>query len=242
MDYKDDMLKKRIETGIADLDEMLNGGIPRGSVVTVIGGFGTGKSTLAMKFIHTGLVSGEKCLYFSIDQKEDEIIRTADLFGWDLVPYLERGTLKIMRLSPTIIKTTIAKIESELLELIRTFAPERLVIDPITLYEMIFENEGERRSQLFSLVEIIRECGTTSILVSESGKDSPYVSRFGLIEYIADGVITLRAIRGSDMKSVARLIEVSKMRLTEHSDAIIPYKITKNGIVVHMGAQLFGEF
>lgn len=233
---------ERVETGIVDLDEMLNGGIPQGCVTTVIGGFGTGKSTLAMKFVHSGLVKGEKCLYISIEQKEEDIIKTAALFGWDFAPYIERGALKLMRLSPTIIKTTVAKIESELPELLKTFAPKRMVIDPITLYEMIFDNEGERRNQLFTLVEMIRDSGTTSIMVSESSKESPYLSRFGLIEYVADGVITLRNIRGADMKSFARLIEVSKMRMTEHSDAIKPYKITKGGIVVHMGAQVFGEF
>ncbi len=232
---------ERIETGIADLDEMLNGGIPQGCVTTIIGGFGTGKSTLALKFIHSGLVKGERCLYISIDQKE-ELIKSSALFGWDFEPYIKSCAFKLMRLSPTTIKTTVAKIESELPELIKTFAPKRLVIDPITLYEMIFENEGERREQLFKLVEMIRDSGTTSLIVSESSKESPYLSRFGLIEYIADGVITLRNIRGTDMKSVARMIEISKMRMTEHSDAIKPYKITKDGIVVHMGAQLFGEF
>lgn len=233
---------ERVETGIKDLDEMLNGGIPQGSVTTVIGGFGTGKSIFSMKFIHSGLVKGEKCIYLSIEQKEDEIIKTSALFGWDFTPYVERGTLKLIRLSPGMIKTTVARIESELPELLKAFAPKRLVIDPITLYEMIFDHEGERRNQLFTLVEIIKESGTTSVMVSESSRESPYQSRFGLIEYIADGVITLRNIRGTDMKSVMRLIEVSKMRLTEHSDAIKPYKITKNGIVVHLGAQLFGEF
>jgi len=233
---------ERVETGIIDLDEMLKGGIPKGSVTAVIGGFGTGKSPLALKFVYTGLVKGEKCLYISIEQKEEDLIKSSALFGWDLKPYIEGGALKLMRLSPSILKTTMAKIESELPGIIRTFAPKRLVVDPITLYEMIFENEGERRKQLFNLVEIIRDSGTTSVMVSESSKESPYSSRFGLVEYIADGVITLRYLRGTNMTSVNRLIEVSKMRMTEHSDAIKPYTITKNGIVVHMGAQVFGEF
>ncbi|NJD51659.1 MAG: KaiC domain-containing protein [Candidatus Methanoperedens sp.] len=233
---------ERVKTGIEDLDEMLSGGIPQGCVTTIIGGFGTGKSTLALKFVHSGLVKGEKCLYISIEQKEEDLIKSSALFGWDFKPYIEHGTFKIIRLSPTFLKTTIAKIESELPELIKTFAPKRLVVDPITLYEMIFDNEGERREQLFKLIEMIKDSGTTSIIVSESGKESPYVSRFGLIEYIADGVITLRYLRGTEMKSVARVIEISKMRMTEHSDAIKPYEITKDGIVVHIGAEIFGEF
>ncbi|KPQ44137.1 MAG: resolvase/recombinase [Candidatus Methanoperedens nitroreducens] len=145
---------ERVKTGIEDLDEMLNGGIPQGCVTTIMGGYGTGKSTLALKFIHSGLVKGEKCLYISIDQKEVELINSSALFGWDFKPHIKNGTFRIIRLSPTFLKTTIAKIESELPELIKTFAPKRLVVDPITLYEMIFDNEGERREQLFKLIEI----------------------------------------------------------------------------------------
>jgi len=182
-------------------------------------------------------------LYFPIrEQKEEELIRCSSLFGWDLMPYIEHGALKLIRLNPSGLKTAVTKIESELPGIIKEFAPKRLVIDPITLYEMIFDNEGERRKQLFNIVEIIKESGTTSMIISESSRESAYQSRFGLIEYIADGVITLRNLRGRDMKSVIRLIEISKMRMTEHSDAIKPYKITKDGIVVHMGAQIFGEF
>jgi len=233
---------ERVEIGIKDLDEMLCGGIPKGCVTAIIGGFGTGKSTLALKFIHSGLAKGEKCIYISIEQKEEELIKCSALFGWDLRSHIESGALKLIRLNPSGLKTMVTKIESELPQIIKEFAPKRLVIDPITLYEMIFDNEGERRKQLFNLVEIVKDSGTTSMIVSESGRESAYQSRFGLIEYISDGVITLRNLRGSDMKSIVRLIEVSKMRMTEHSDAIKPYKITKDGIVVHMGAQVFGEF
>ncbi len=233
---------ERLETGIMGLDEMLNDGIPKGCVTAVIGGFGTGKSILAMKFIQSGLSKGEKCLYISMEQSEKAILKAAALFGWDFKSHITGENLKLLRLSPSIIRTTITKIQSELPGLIKNFAPKRLVIDPITLYEVIFDNEGERRDHLFTLIEMIRESETTSLIVTEASDNSPYHSRFGLIEYIADGVISLRNIRGNDLKSFSRLIEVSKMRMTDHSNEIKPYMITKDGIVVHMGAQLFSEF
>ncbi|MFZ3168405.1 MAG: ATPase domain-containing protein [Candidatus Methanoperedens sp.] len=76
-------------------------------------------------------------------------------------------------------------------------------------------------------------------MTSETNNINPYNSKYGVIEYIADGVILLRQVRQNDLQSVATVIEVSKMRRIEHSKDIKPYSITKNGIVVHSEAEVF---
>ncbi|HIH43647.1 MAG TPA: KaiC domain-containing protein [Candidatus Methanoperedenaceae archaeon] len=228
-----------LETGIEGLDVLLGGGIPENHVVAVIGAFGTGKSTIGLQFIHTGLEKGEKCIYICMEETEENVIRTAESFGWDLQPHIESGGLVLIRLSALNIKATITRVESDLPELLKSFGPSRIVIDSITMYEMIHDSDTERRDHLLHLVQVIKDCGATSLLTSETARGDPYHSKFGLVEYVTDGVISLRYLRYPDLSATTNLIEVSKMRRHEHSHEIKPYSITKRGIVVHSNSEVF---
>lgn len=76
-------------------------------------------------------------------------------------------------------------------------------------------------------------------MTSETNNGNPFNSKFGLIEYIADGVIILRQVRQAELQAVITVVEVSKMRRIDHSKDIKPYAISKNGIVVHIEAEFF---
>jgi KaiC domain protein len=228
-----------LNTGITGLDEMLGGGIPKEHIVAVLGSPGTGKSTFGLQFIYAGLQKGESCMYLSLEESEENIVKTASIFGWDLKPYITNRKLALIRLSAMNIKVTINRVENDLPRLFDSLGVKRLVIDPVTLYEMMYESESERREHLFNFAEKIREHGVTVVMTSESNSNNSYYSKFGLIEYIADGVIILRQVRLSDLRAVNTVIEVSKMRRIDHSRDIKPYIISKNGIVVHSEAEVF---
>ncbi len=230
---------EREEIGIAGLDEMLNGGIPAHHIIALIGSAGTGKSTLALQYIYTGLKKGQGCIYICIEETEDNIIETASLFGWDLRPYLASKQLAILQLSATDIKISLERIECDLPELIKSINSKRFVIDSVTLFEILFEKPGERRQHLFDLCRIIKQSGATTILTSEISGDNPYQSKFGLVEYIADGVISLRYIRSETAHETSLAIQVIKMRHTMHSRAIKPYRITEKGINVYTESEVF---
>ncbi len=229
----------RINTGIPGLDEMLGGGVPENNIVTVIGGFGNGKTTFALQYLCTGLKQGEQCVYISLEESESAILDTARLYGWELAPFIEQRKLALLHLNAGDVKTSVIRIESELPSQLKAFGTKRLVIDSITLFEMLFDDVSDRRNRLFDLSRIIKGTGITAMLTSEASHENPYQSRFGLVEYIADGVISLRYIRPKDMKEVTLAIEVTKMRRTRHSRAIKPYSITDKGIVVHTESEVF---
>ena len=128
-----------LNIGIPGLDEMLGGGIPKGHTVAVLGSPGTGKSTFALQFIYTGLQNNENCAYLSLEESEENLLKTAMIFGWDLKPYISNKKLTLVNLNTLNFKAAINSFESELPKLLRTSNIERLAIDPITLYEMIYE-------------------------------------------------------------------------------------------------------
>jgi KaiC domain protein len=228
-----------MNTGVTGLDEMLEGGIPAGHIIAFIGSPGTGKSTFGLQFIYAGLKKGENCIYLSLEESEENIIKTASMFGWNLKPYITKQKLVLIRLSAMNIKVSVNRVENDLPKLFKSFGVKRLVIDPITLFEMMYDIESERREHLFDLAEKLREHGVTVYLSSETNNNNSYSSKYGLLEYIADGVIMLRQIRHADLRAVTTVVEISKMRRVNHSRDIKPYVISKSGIVVHSEAEIF---
>jgi len=228
-----------IKIGIDGLDEMLLGGIPDGHTVAIMGSPGTGKSTFVLQFIYTGLQNNENCVYISLEESEANLIKTALIYGWDLRPYIESKKLTLVNLNTMNFKAMITRFESDLPKLLTSFNIKRIAIDPITLYEMLFDTESERRDHLFNFAQVIKETGITAVMTSEISQDNPYYSKYGLIEYITDGVIVLRQVRHADLGAVTTFIEVLKMRHIDHSKEIKPYSITNGGIVVHSGSGVF---
>jgi len=229
---------QRLSTGIEGLDEMLGGGIPKRHIVCVLGAYGTGKTTFALQFTHAGLVNNEKCIFISFESGERELVLSGKNYGLDLEKYL-RESFMVVKLSPTSFKASIERIESELPALITAFGAQRLVVDSITLFEMLFDDDAARRSALFRFCATLKELGVTAVLTAEADKDNPMVSKYGLVEYAVDGVILLRYIRSDAMTPTTLAIEIVKMRNTWHSREIKPYDITSEGIKVHTGTEVF---
>jgi KaiC domain protein len=228
-----------IKIGISGLDEMLCGGIPEGHTVAILGSPGTGKSTFVLQFIYTGLQNNENCVYLSLEESEENLIKTALIYGWNLKPYIENKKLTLVNLNTLNFKAMINRFESDLPKLLKSMNIKRLAIDPITLYEMIYDKESDRRDHLFNFAQVIKQTGITAVMTSEISQENPYYSKYGLIEYITDGVIILRQVRHADLGAVTTFIEVLKMRHIEHSKEIKPYSITNGGIVVHSGSGVF---
>jgi KaiC domain protein len=230
---------KLLSTGILGLDELLNGGVPERHMITVIGGMGTGKTTIALQFLMHGLRNGEKAVYMSLEEQESEIKESARSFGWDIQKYIDNGSLALIRLDPNDVKTTLTRIKNEMPGLIRKFGAARLVVDSITLFEMMFADESERRLNLFEIFSLLKGTGVTALITSEASRDGAYASRYGLVEYVSDGVIVLRYVRPDELRDVKLAIEVVKMRRHKHSRSIKPYDITDDGFMVHSESEVF---
>jgi circadian clock protein KaiC len=225
-------------TGIDGLDEMLGGGVPRGHIITVMGSFGTGKTTFGMQFLMQGLINGEKGIFISLEENIDSITANAAAFGWDLRPYLKDKKLAIVKLEPADAKATVTRIRSELHEFIKKFNASRVVIDSISLLNMLFADDAERRARLFGLCQQLKTTEATCVFTAEVKDDNPRSSRDGLVEYVSDGVIGLR-FNERENGDVQLVIQIIKMRRLPHPRSIKPYSITDQGLEVHGDMEVF---
>jgi len=233
------MTDDRITTGISGLDEMMGGGIPAGQIIALMGSCGTGKTTLSLQYIWTGLQKGEKCVFISLEEDEDAITKNAATYGWDLRPHLDSHQLTLVKLEPSDAKSTINRINSELPSFIKNNQVKRVIFDSVSLLSMLFDNDSDRRSGLFDLCKHIKDSGATALLTAEVSSENPNVSRDGLVEYVADGVILLRYNETQDGSDIQLSVRIVKMRRANHSRRIKPYNITNNGIEVHSKAEVF---
>ena len=228
-----------VSTGVEGLDEMLGGGIPRGHVVSLLGSFGTGKTTFALQFILQGVINGEKGIFITLEEDVESILKTAEGYGWDLRSHVDNKTAALIKLEPADAKATATRVKSELPAFIKQFEAQRIAVDSISLLNMMFPDEVERRTRLFGLCDQIRKTGATALMTAEVKDDNPRSSRDGLVEYVSDGVISLRLVERTNGE-VQPAVQVVKMRRLAHSRHIKPYSLTEVGAVVHTEAEVFG--
>jgi len=232
------MSQERINVGIAGLDDMLGGGLIPKSICAIIGTYGTGKTTFSLEFVWDGLKKGEHVIYISLEEREERIVAYMKMKGWDVSPYLNKA-LYVIKLDPTDFNLANNRIKNELPTLIGEVNASRVIIDPISLFEDLFQTDAERRQEMFRFIEGLRDKSCTIMMTSETDKDNPFSSRHSLIEYLADTVILLRYIRPSDLTDVHLALEVVKMRMSSHSREIKPYEIMQDQVMVYSEANVF---
>lgn len=224
--------------GILGLDDMLGGGLIPGSICAIIGTYGTGKTTFSLEFVWDGLKKGEHIIYISLEEREDRILTYMKQKGWDISPFLNKS-LFVLKLDPTDFNVANNRIKNELPKLIEEVKASRVVIDPISLFEDLFNNDSERRQEMYRFMEGLRDRDCTIMLTSETHRDNVFSSRHGLIEYLSDTVILLRYVRPSDLTDVHLALEVVKMRMSAHSREIKPYEIEQDQVMVYSEANVF---
>lgn len=217
---------ERISSGVKGLDKLLNGGLVKGSTILVSGTAGAGKTIFSSQYLWEGLNQGENCMFITFEELPKDIRKEALLFGWDFAKYEDKGKMFIEQKDPFREKG------EELFwfrdEIARNEI-ERVVLDSTSVLSLYYKDRYEIRRNLFKVIKTLKETGATSLLTTETKEDQK-VSRFGVEEYVVDGVISLYFM-GVGEKGY-RALQVRKMRKIDHSMETHSFKITDKGIKV----------
>jgi len=153
--------------------------------------------------------------------------------------YAETGQLAVVDIDPVEMANSLTSIRSELPRLIEEFGATRLVLDSVSLLEMMYDDRAKRRNEIYDFTRSLKNAGVTTMLTSEASEDTPYASRHGIVEYLTDAVFILQYVRPSDFRETRLAIEIQKIRDANHSRETKPYEITEDGISVFQGANIF---
>jgi len=228
----------RIDLGIDGLDQMIQGGVPERHLVVTIGSAGTGKTTFGLQFLYHGLQQGENAVFITLEQSREAIAATAEERGWEFERYEDEGQLAIVDLDPVEMANSLDNIRGELPALIEEFGADRLVLDSVSLLEMMYDDQAKRRTEVFDFTRSLKNVGVTTMLTSEASEDNPYASRHGIIEYLTDAVFILQYVR-TETRETRLAVEIQKIRNANHSRETKPYEITMDGISVYQQANIF---
>jgi len=229
----------RIKLGIEGLDSMIQGGVPERSLMVVMGSAGTGKTTFGLQFLNEALESDENAVFVTLEETRQRILSTADEKGWEFERYVEEDRLAVIDLDPIEMANSLTSIRNDLPVLIEEFGATRLVLDSVSLLEMMYDDQASRRSEIYDFTRSLKEAGVTTMLTSEASDDNPFVSRYGIIEYLVDAVLVLRYVRPEDFRETRLAVEIQKIRDANHSRETKPYEITNSGISVYRQANIF---
>ncbi len=219
----------RIPSGIKGFDKLIEGGIEKDSINLVVGDSGSGKSIFSMQFLVEGLKRGEKCLFVTFEEKKKEVYEDMARFGWDLEKYEKEGKFFFLEYNPEKVKMMIEEGGGEIESLVLKQKISRLVIDSITSFSLLFEDELEKREAALTLFDLIKRWGITTILTLQ---ENPIERKSGSspIEFEADSIILLYFIKKGNKRE--RFIEIYKMRGTDHSTETHKMEITEKGIEI----------
>lgn len=224
----------RIKSGIPGLDKLLHGGIPKGQLLLLTGTAGTGKTIFGMQFAHAGAAKlNENAVYLSFEEPADALKANVAAFGWDLEALERAGKLTFIRYDPYRIEDAFDILEST----IRETQAQRVVVDSISALGLYIRDKAELRKAIFDLSLTLRKLGVTPLLISEIVAGTKGLSRYGVEEFVADGVIVLYYERLH--ATFSRGLQVWKLRGSPHDPTIRPYEITDAGFSVHTDHEAF---
>ncbi|MBN2202795.1 MAG: hypothetical protein JW700_01220 [Candidatus Aenigmarchaeota archaeon] len=216
----------RMPSGIPGLDGLMEGGFFKGSTTLVSGAAGTGKTIFCSQFIWEGLQKGESCMFITLEERPKDIMDDVKRFGWDFQPFIDDKKLFLVYQDPF----QMTDVTSPLLDEIKQKNVQRVAIDSTAIFGMYYQEPFEIRKQLFKLLNGLKDIGVTSVITSELPEEATQLAKFGVEEFVVDGVIILRyvGIGGEEFVN----LQVRKMRRTNHANAWFPMKISNKGIEV----------
>jgi len=222
-------------TGISGLDEITNGGLPRGRPTLVCGGAGCGKTLLAMEFLVRGAVEhNEPGVFVSFEETPDELVENARSLGFDLARLRARRRLLLdyVHLERSeLTETGEYDLEGLFIRLghaIDSIRAKRVVLDTI---ELLFAGLSDRftvRAELARLFRWLKTKRVTAIVTGERAADQ--LTRQGLEEFVSDCVILLDQ-RVLEQSSTRRL-RIVKYRGSAHGGNEMPFLIDDHGLSV----------
>jgi circadian clock protein KaiC len=228
-DHSEKPTMEKLASGIPALDELLGGGIERGTSTLIVGAAGTGKSSLAAQFAAAAAERGESAALFIFDESATTLLTRSAGLGIELPKHVEAGRVTVQQVDPAELSP------GEFAHAIRRAAEEQhasvVVIDSLNGYLHAMPEEHFLVMQLHEMLNFLGRANVASVLVSaHQGLVGSAMTAPVDATYLADAVVLLRYFESRG--EVRQAISVMKKRGSAHERTIREFRLEGGGIRV----------
>lgn len=222
-----------VRTGIPEFDVILREGLPRNRLHLIEGAPGSGKTTIALRFLIEGREQGERCLYITLSETKEELTTSAAAHGWSL------DGIDIFELIPAEAalesqQTVLYAAEAEFGETMRTITgridetkPDRVVIDSLADLRLLAQDPLPYRRQLLALKRYLQGRDVTTLVLDDLTTEAGSADLHSLVH----GVISLEQIE-RDYGAARRRIRIAKMRGTNYQSGWHDFALVTGEVLV----------
>lgn len=215
-------------SGISELDQLLGGGLDRGTNTLLMGPSGSGKSSLALQFVTAALGRGERALFVTFDETKSILHKRASGMGWHLEGPIASGHLILEQVDPA--ELSPGELTGMVRRRVEADDVRIVVLDSLSGYQNAIPAEQFMLLLMHEMLTYLNHRGVVTILtLAQHGLVGPMQSSVDLT-YLSDSVLLLRFFEAAG--KIRRAISVLKKRTGRHEDEIREYRLDNRGIKV----------
>lgn len=234
---------ERVHTGIPGMDHILEGGFPKGARVLMAGGAGCGKTICCGQYLYNGAKRyGEPGVYVTTEEPPSEFMANMLRFGWDFHKLVQDKKIGVVDAVYQRVESEVTEQESlqsilynlrsklsEVKVLVEQLGATRLVVDSLPGFGFRVTDLNTLREIFLEVGLLLKDVGATTLMTTEVVEGSGLISRYGIEEFLATGVIVLSLVKQT---SPLRKMFVRKMRGTSHSLNDFAFTIGRDGVEI----------
>lgn len=219
-----------ISSGVPEMDELLHGGIERGTVTVISGPTGVGKTTTGSQFMKEASGRGERSAIYMFEESEKTFFKRCRSVNIPVDVMADRDILSIKEIDA--LDLSAAEFAQGVREDVEEGGVDIVMIDGIAGYRMVIEGEQtELLTELQRLCRYLKNMGVTVILIEETANViGEFEATTSNISYLADNIVFLRHLELEG--ELRKVIGVLKKRVSDFEHTLREFEITQHGVKV----------
>lgn len=224
---------KIISSGILEVDNLLHGGLEKGTTTVISGASGVGKTTLGLQFLQAASKRDERSVVYTFEEDDRTLLKRAESININLKDMIAKEKLKIKKVDP--LEFTPGEFTDLLIKEAERNDTKTIMLDSVSGYRLSFASLSEAKNEiirnLHALTNYLNNKGITILLINEIDNITGDFKATELgISYLADNIMFLRYLEFSG--ELKKAIGVLKKRLSDFEKQMREFEITDQGIIV----------